>query len=108
MDPQLSGFALGLLFGAAKIGAIGTIGFAIAWWRTRRKLQRLEQALPDPGRLDERLASLEEATDFIGVKLTELADTQAFLTRQLNASFDRPVLPRGEDLGDPQAPRTPH
>ena len=52
MDPQLSGFALGLLFGAAKIGAIGTIGFAIAWWRTRRKLQRLERALPDPRSLE--------------------------------------------------------
>ena len=25
MDPQLSGFALGLLFAAAKVGAIGTI-----------------------------------------------------------------------------------
>ena len=66
MDPQLSGFALGLLFGAAKIGAIGTIGFAIAWWRTRRKLQRLERALPDPGVLKEHLANLEQNSDYIG------------------------------------------
>ena len=108
MDPHLSGFALGLLFAAAKIGAIGTIGFAFAWWRTRRKLQHLEQTLPDPGRLDERLATIEQATDFIGVRLSELADTQALLTRQLNASFDRPALPGREDLTDPQAPRTPH
>ncbi len=72
MDPQLSGFALGLLFGAAKIGAIGTIGFAIAWWRTRRRLQRLESVLPDPGVLEERLASLEQNTDYIGAKLAEL------------------------------------
>jgi len=108
VDPQLSGFALGLLFAAAKIGAIGTIGFAFAWWRTRRKLQHLEQTLPDPGRLDERLATIEQATDFIGVRLSELADTQALLTRQLNASFDHPALPGREDLTDPQAPRTPH
>ena len=101
MDPQLNGFALGLLFAAAKIGAIGTIGFAIAWWRTRRKLDRLERTLPDPGQLDERLASLEQNTDYIGARLSQLADTQALLTRQLNASLDRPVLPLPgrEDIG---------
>jgi hypothetical protein len=110
VDPQLSGFALGLLFAAAKVGAIGTIGFGIAWWRTRRKLQHLEQVLPDPGRLDERLASLEQTTDYIGAKLSELADTQALLTRQLNPTFDRSTLPKParEDVSDPQTPRTPH
>ncbi|HEY7028170.1 MAG TPA: hypothetical protein VH438_11215 [Gemmatimonadales bacterium] len=108
VDPQLSGFALGLLFAAAKIGFIGTIGFGVAWWRTRRKLQHLEDVLPDPGRLDERLASLEQNTDYIGAKLSELADTQALLMRQLNASPERPALPKPELVGDPQTPRTPH
>lgn len=110
MDPQLSGFALGLLFAAAKVGAIGTIGFAIAWWQTRRKLQRFEQALPDPGRLDERLASLEQTTDYIGAKVSELADTQALLLRQLNPSLDRSALPKPmpEEVSDPHTPRTPH
>ena len=110
MDPQLSGFALGLLFAAAKIGLIGTVGFGIAWWRTRRKLQHLERALPDPGRLDERLASLEQSTDYIGAKLSELADHQALLTRQLDLAPDRSALPRPgrEELIDSQTPRTPH
>ena len=109
VDPQLSGFALGLLFAAAKVGAIGTIGFAIAWWRTRRKLQHLEQALPDPGSLHERLASLEQNTDYIGARLSELADTQAFLARQLSTSLDRPALPNPgrEDLIDPPTPAPP-
>ena len=59
MGPQLSAFALGLLFAAAKIGAVGTIGFAIAWWHTRRKLRHLERVLPEPEELNERLARLE-------------------------------------------------
>ena len=110
MDPQLSGFALGLLFAGAKIGAVGTIGFAIAWWRTRRKLQRFENALPDPSLLNDRLSSLEQNTDYIGAKLSELADTQALLTRQLNTSVDRSGLPKPgrEDLSDAQTPCTPH
>jgi hypothetical protein len=110
VDPQLSGFALGLLFGAAKVGAIGTIGFAIAWWRTRRKLQHLEQTLPDPGQLNERLASLEQSNEEIGARLSELADTQAFLARQLGTAIDRSALPRParDQPGDPTAPHTPH
>ena len=110
MDPQLSGFALGLLFAAAKVGAIGTIGFAVAWWRTRRKLQRFERQLPDPGQLDERLASLEQNSDYIGARLSELADTQALLMRQLGALGDRSALPvpRPDEVGDAQTPHTPH
>jgi hypothetical protein len=107
MDPQLSGFALGLLFGAAKIGAIGTIGFAIAWWRTRRKLQRLEGALPDPGVLEERLANLEQNSDYIGAKLTELGETQTRLLQQLGSPvrLAEPVRREGEDT---RPPITPH
>lgn len=99
MDPQLSGFALGLLFGAAKIGAIGTIGFAIAWWRTRGKLQRLEAALPDPGVLEQRLANLEQNSDYIGAKLAELGDNQARLLQQL-ASPPRPTEVSRREGGD--------
>lgn len=77
MDPQLSGFALGLLLGAAKGGFIGTIGFGIAWWRTRAKLRRLESALPDPGKLEERLASLEQLADYSAAQLARIADAQS-------------------------------
>ena len=105
MDPQLSGFALGLLFGAAKIGAIGTIGFAIAWWRTRRRLQRLESVLPDPGVLEERLASLEQNTDYIGAKLAELGEAQTLVLRQLGGG----KLPEPAQLDDAvRTPATPH
>ena len=107
MDPQLSGFALGLLFGAAKIGAIGTIGFAIAWWRTRRTLRHLEEVLPDPGVLEERLANLEQNSDYIGAKLAELGESQTRLLQQLNAPalLPEPSRREGEDT---RPPITPH
>jgi hypothetical protein len=83
MDPQLSGFALGLLLGAAKIGILGTVGFAIAWWKTRNKLRRLESALPDPARLEERLANLEQISDYSASKLDRLVETQDAMLRHL-------------------------
>lgn len=107
MDPQLSGFALGLLFGAAKLGAIGTIGFAIAWWRTRRKLERLESALPDPGMLEERLAGLERNSDYMGAKIAELGEAQNQVLRQLGGGGRLPDAARSED-DDARTPSTPH
>lgn len=107
MDPQLSGFALGLLLGAAKLGAIGTVGFAIAWWRTRRKLQRLESALPDPGMLEERLAGLERNSDYIGAKIAELGEAQNQVLRQLGGKSRLPDPAKLED-DDVQTPATPH
>jgi hypothetical protein len=83
VDPQLSGFALGLLLGAAKVGILGTIGFAIAWWRTRNKLRRLEAALPDPARLEERLTNLEQISDYSASKLDRLVEAQDALVRHL-------------------------
>jgi hypothetical protein len=107
MDPQLSGFALGLLFGAAKIGAIGTIGFAIAWWRTRRKLQRLERALPEPGVLVERLANLDQNSDYIAAKLAELGENQTRLLQQ-GGSSPRIAEPSRREGEDTSPPVTPH
>ena len=106
MDPQLSGFALGLLLGAAKVGIIGTVGFGIAWWRTRRKLQQLEKALPNPGVLEERLASLESNSDSIGAKVAELVQAQSQVLRQLGAG-QRLAEPshRDEDVARPITPR---
>ena len=76
MDPTLSGFALGLLLGAAKVGAIGTVGFGIAWWRTRAKLRRLESALPDPARLEERLGNLEQIADYTAAQVNRLVEAR--------------------------------
>jgi hypothetical protein len=108
VDPQLSGFALGLLLGAAKIGLIGTIAFGIAWWRARARVRYFESSLPEPGRLEERLASLEQATEYTTSKLTELLDAQNAMLRQLGTGVARPALPDPlrRDEGDP--PRTPH
>lgn len=45
MGPQLTGFALGLLLGAAKVMGIAAIGFGIAWWRARLRVKSLEAEL---------------------------------------------------------------
>lgn len=93
MDPTLSGFALGLLLAAAKVGAIGTVAFGIAWWRTRKKLQRLEAALPDPASLAERLASLEQMADFSASRMEQLIESQDALARQIAAPPAKASLP---------------
>ncbi|MFL5494528.1 MAG: hypothetical protein ACJ8DC_09120 [Gemmatimonadales bacterium] len=89
----MSGFALGLLLGAAKIGAIGTVAFGIAWWRTRRKLRRLEAALPDPASLAERLVNLERMTDYSASQMDRLIESQDALARQLAAPTAKASLP---------------
>ena len=65
MDLALSGFALGLLFGAAKVLLIGTVGFGIAWWRTRQRLRALESERAQPSLTDERLQRLEQGFDYL-------------------------------------------
>ena len=77
MNPTLSGFALGLLLGVAKIGLIGTVGFGIAWWRAHTRLRQFESKLPDPARLEERLASLEQIADYTAGQVNRLAEAQA-------------------------------
>ena len=57
MNPELTGFALGLLLGAAKVMTIGTIGFGIAWWRARLRVRALETDLREA---DAQIAALKE------------------------------------------------
>ena len=92
MDPTLSGFALGLLVGAAKVGVVGTVGFGIAWWRTRAKLKQFESKLPDPARLEERLAALEQIADYTAGQVNRLVEGQASppLIRSSSGSTDPP------------------
>jgi hypothetical protein len=90
MDPTLSGFALGLLLAAAKVGVIGTVWFGIAWWRTRARLRKLETALPDPGRLDERLARLEELADYSASRMDRLIEDQSRRSEKLIALPPKP------------------
>jgi hypothetical protein len=83
MGPELDSFTIGLLFGAAKVGLVGTVGFAIAWWRGRRKLAELEAARSSPDLIEERLAALERTADYTATQLERLVEGQATLLRQL-------------------------
>jgi hypothetical protein len=106
MDLALSGFALGLLFGAAKVLLIGTVGFGIAWWRTRRRLQLLETERGQPAITDERLDRLEQGFDYLASQLDRLVAGQAELARQLKLPEARPgELPSGS--GDRASSRGP-
>ena len=42
MSPEFTGFALGLLLGAAKVMAIAAVGFGVAWRRARGRIRALE------------------------------------------------------------------
>ncbi|MEO8451025.1 MAG: hypothetical protein ABI647_14605 [Gemmatimonadota bacterium] len=94
MNPELSGFALGLLFGAAKIMAIGTIGFGIAWWRARLRIRQLERDQLEPVPSEERMARLEQAFTDISGQLDQLIRTNTELNRRLESlAGHQPLLP---------------
>lgn len=101
MELALGGVALGLLFGAAKVLLIGTVGFGIAWWRARRRIQELEALRGQPSVTEERLDRLEQNLDYLASQLDRVVQGQFELVRQLGT--DRPFgeLP-------PARPITPH
>jgi hypothetical protein len=78
MNPELSAAAIGLLLGAAKIGFVGTVGFAIAWARSRAKIRALEATIRQ--QTDDRLLHLEQMVNYIAGQLDQVAEQQ---TRQL-------------------------
>lgn len=102
MDPQLSGFALGLLLGAAKVLAIAAVGFGIAWWRVRARVRKLEAEQLQPVWTEERLARLEQGLDYAASQLDQLVRTQTELNHRLSGSAEenrvrlRASTPRGE------------
>jgi hypothetical protein len=74
MNPELTGFALGLLLGAAKVLAIATVGFAYAWWKARNRVKSLEAELQEADRLPAataRLLEIEQKLDRISRHLEE-------------------------------------
>jgi hypothetical protein len=99
MELALGGVALGLLFGAAKVLLIGTVGFGIAWWRARRRLRELEAQAPSL--MDERLDRLERNLDYLASQLDRVAQGQVELARELGADRRFGELP-------PARPVTPH
>lgn len=104
MNPEWSGFALGLLFGAAKIMAIGTVGFGIAWWRARVRIRKLEAERLEPAEADERLVRLEQSFDYVAGQLDQLMRSHAELNEQLAAAAAVRQLrePHAPLAGDPR------
>ena len=98
MDPQVSAAAIALLFGAAKIGVIGSVGFAIAWFRARARIRALEKSgtgdvgAGSTGRLDR----LEQSMDYMVSQLDRIAEAQEALQRQLPPPRDGGIDWRGE------------
>ena len=76
MDPELSGFALGLLFGAAKVMAITTTIFGVAWWRARKRVRELEAEVGKPTLDGERLDRLEQTLEYMMGQLDRLSDSR--------------------------------
>jgi hypothetical protein len=104
MDPELSGFALGLLFGAAKVMTLGTLGFGIAWWRARRQVQALTRRAAEPNADADRLERLEQGLEYLASQLDRLVTGQEALARRLDASEvvrSRLLAGRPTDDGSP-------
>ncbi len=95
MDPQVSGFALGLLLGAVKITFIGMVGFGIAWLRARTRIRKLEDAarFQAESGVEARLAGLEEGIEFISTQLQQMLAAQPDPVRLAERS-DPPIPPR--------------
>jgi hypothetical protein len=105
MDPEASGFVLGLLFGAAKVSIIGAVGFGVAWWRARARIRDLEAAQAQPSLTAERLDRLEQGLDYVASQLDRVVDGQSDLQRRLPPapSTDGQFLP-----ANTERPITPH
>jgi hypothetical protein len=91
MSPELTGFALGLLLGAAKVMAIGTVGFGVAWWRARRRVQELEAELGEDGpppNVEERLRQVEEVLARVAARVEAISEGQAHLAERLPERSD--------------------
>ena len=83
MDPALSAAAIALLFGAAKVGVIGTVGFGIAWARARARIRSLEASLSQQlsQGADERMGRLEQNMEYVVSQLDRMAEVQDELRR---------------------------
>jgi hypothetical protein len=55
------------LFGAAKVVAIGTLGFGIAWWRACRRCREHEAERPDAASSDAPVERLEHGVEYLPI-----------------------------------------
>lgn len=106
MSPEFTGFALGLLLGAAKVMAIAAVGFGVAWWRARGRIRALEAEQLETDRQileSDNLRQINESLSDLRLYLERLDTTQAELLRQLSGqSGDRHgALPPGPSSSGP-------
>ena len=88
VNPEWTAFTLGLLFGAVKIAAIGTVGFGIAWWRARARIKQLEAERLQALAGEERIARVEQNVELVVDQLDRLVRAHADLTSRLSPGVD--------------------
>lgn len=93
MSPELTGFLLGLLLGAAKLMAIGILGFGIAWWRARARIRALEAELLELGSSSgadaDRWRLVEQRMTDMARQLEQLTETHRLLAERVLPPPDR-------------------
>lgn len=77
---------MGLLFGAAKVLAIGAVGFGIAWWRSRARVRELEAHAHEVPAIEERLERIERSLDYISAHFGRIAGSSEGEERALPGS----------------------
>jgi HAMP domain-containing protein len=96
-------FAILLFFFGISLTA--NLGFAIAWFRSARRVRRLEDHLLSAGQPDDRRTDrLEQAVDAVAGQVDQLASGQEFLNRIVAERLNR--LPHL--LDEPERATTPH
>jgi biopolymer transport protein ExbB/TolQ len=75
------------------------VAFAVAWFRTNRRLRELEARFfgPPPSRED-RTARLERVVDTLAVQLDQVVSGQEFLNRVLTEKLGRPRLEAPDEV----------
>ncbi len=76
-------FTLGALVAAAKALGIAAVGFGIAWWRAKRRIDELEDERPHVAMLEQRLARLESSVDSVVTSVDRLVTSQNDVKRLL-------------------------
>jgi hypothetical protein len=66
-----------------------TIGFAVAWFRTSRRVSFLEEQLARMPEHDERADRLEQIVDSLSAQIDQLANGQEFFNRVMTDKLDK-------------------
>jgi hypothetical protein len=66
-----------------------TIGFAVAWFRTTKRMRQLENQLARMPEHDERAERLEQIVDSLASQIDQLANGQEFFNRVITDKLDK-------------------